>query len=530
MLKPAKQPNPADLQILHSLFQSGRLVDAEVQARNLLAAYPKAIPVLNLLGMCQQGQGKLREAAASFRKLLALDANIAEIHFNLAAILTQLNDNKAAIISYRKAVQIKPELTVAQFNLGTLLQAQGLLDEAARHYQQAVTLEPNFFEAQVNLGAVLQLRGDLATAEQCYRKALALKPDARGYHNLGTVLYGQGQHQAAVEAFHQAVALDPQFADAWNDLGETLRDQGDMDAAVRCYETALFSDPTHDRARYNLGEFYCLSGRLTDAIPHFQAANFADAKERALQCLYKTRQFEAFKSEFDKLIAGQKRHHSILLGTLSSHYATNFRVANPYRFCQNPMDYVLHTRIDELSEPNSEFLQELLHDIGHLAIAERKQGRLYYGIQSAGNLLQRPEASFQKLAALLRAKIKAYPAHFKSSQDEIVKAFPRQIEFASSWYLRMKQGGYLTSHIHEEGWISGCVYLQLPPKQGGHEGSFEYGLDGDEYPRLHDDFPTCIIDQAVGDLVLMPASIFHRTLPFQSDAERVCVAFDVKPM
>jgi predicted 2-oxoglutarate/Fe(II)-dependent dioxygenase YbiX len=73
------------------------------------------------------------------------------------------------------------------------------------------------------------------------------------------------------------------------------------------------------------------------------------------------------------------------------------------------------------------------------------------------------------------------------------------------------------------------VYLQLPDKCGEHEGSFEYGTDGDDYPRLHDDFPSQIVDQAVGDLVLFPSSLFHRTIPFRSDQERVCVAFDIKP-
>ena len=194
------------------------------------------------------------------------------------------------------------------------------------------------------------------------------------------------------------------------------------------------------------------------------------------------------------------------------------------------MDFVQHTHIDELSDPANPLLSGLLHDIQSLQIAERKQGRLYYGIQSAGNLLQRAEPSFQKLAALIRAKVKAYQKHFARCDDALIRLFPKELEFASSWYLRMKQGGYLTSHIHEEGWISGCVYLQVPDKGNeGHEGSFEYGTDGDNYPRLHDDFPSRIVDQIVGDLVLFPSSLFHRTIPFQSDQERVCVAFDIKP-
>jgi len=526
--KQPRQPHPSEVQALQQLFQSGLVTQAEARAKTLLAMYPNELALYNILGLCQQAQGKYREAVASFRKMLSIDPRIAELHFNLGVILSQIGETDDAIASYRKALQLKPNFTVAHFNLGTLLQAQGLLQEAALHYQKAIDIEPGFFEALGNLGTIMQQRGQLEQAEQCYRKALALSPDARGHFNLGTTLYGQGEHEEAIQAFREAVRLDPQFADAWNDLGETLRDRGEMDEAIHCYKQALTVQPDHDRAKYNLGEFFCLAGRLQDAIPYFEGSNFADAQDRALQCYYKTRQFEVFKDKFNRLTA-HGQHASVLLGTLSTHYATNFRLENTYNFCKEPMDYVVQSRIDELAEADSPLLKELLHDIQHLAIAERKQGRLYYGMQSAGNLLQRSEPSYQKLVAIIRRKVLEYQQRFAGSRYELVLGFPNEIEFISSWYLRMKKGGYLTSHIHEEGWISGCVYLQLPAKNSAHEGSFEYSTDGDDYPRLHDDFPSQIVDQQVGDLVLFPSSLFHRTLPFYSDQERVCVAFDVKP-
>jgi hypothetical protein len=38
-----------------------------------------------------------------------------------------------------------------------------------------------------------------------------------------------------------------------------------------------------------------------------------------------------------------------------------------------------------------------------------------------------------------------------------------------------------------------------------------------------------ILDQKVGDLVLFPSWLVYRTLPFHSDQERVCIAFNIKP-
>jgi uncharacterized protein (TIGR02466 family) len=89
----------------------------------------------------------------------------------------------------------------------------------------------------------------------------------------------------------------------------------------------------------------------------------------------------------------------------------------------------------------------------------------------------------------------------------------------------MQQGGHLTSHIHELGWISGAVYLAMPTnKSDPNEGRFEFGNHGDDYPQKHQNFPVNNVAPKVGDIVLFPSSLFHRTIPFNSNEERICIA------
>jgi uncharacterized protein (TIGR02466 family) len=523
------QPSLTDLKAIESLYQAGYHAQAEAAISPLMAQYPNSPALLNLLAFCQQAQNKLKEALVSYRQLVKYQPHIAEIHFNMAILLARLGKNRDAIVSYRMVLQINPQFAQAYFNLAYLLEQQGQPEEAIQHYHQAISINPDYVEAHTNLANLLQHTGNLAIAENHYRRALAIAENALAYFNLGTVLYAQGRHDEALVAFEAAIRHNPQFADAWNSLGETQRDLGNMTAAVACYRQALSLQPEHPRATYNLGEYYCLTGQLQDAIPYFEASNFADAQQRALQCYYKTGQFELFKQKFDKLVAGKQPHNSVLLATLAEHYASNFGVANRYNFCPNPMAYVLHTQIEELVQKDSPLRNELLHQIQHLAISERKQGRLYAGVQSAGNLLLRSEPCFKQLASLIQHKLRTYQKQFASSRCELIRRFPRQLVFASSWYLSMRQGGYLTSHIHEEGWLSGCLYLKIPANQNNHEGSFVYGTDGDDYPRLRESFVEQVVDVQVGDLVLFPSSLFHRTNPFHSVQERVCVAFDLKP-
>jgi len=524
-----KQPSQFEVQSLLSLFNAGHLAQAEEAAKALIKAYPSTFILYNVLGVSLEGQRKFEEAVAIYRKALELEPRIAEIHFNLGVVLGHLGRVEEAIASYRKALGLKPDLTVAYFNLGVVLQEQGKFEEAVTCYRKAVALEPGFFEAYGNLGTVLQKQGRLEDAVVNYRKALAISLDARGHFNLGTALRDQGRHEEAGQSYLQALALQPDYADAHNNLGEIFRDQGNMDEAIKCYQNAMAIDPGHSNANYNMGEFLSLAKRYEDAIPYFERSRFQDFQERAMECMYRIQRYDEFREKLKTMVHSGKK--SMMLATLSTHHAINFGVPDEYNFCPEPMRFAWHTNIPELAEPGSPLLQEVLETIDRTPIAARMQGRLYSGMQSAGNLLKRPEPAFQQLATLVKQKIVEYREHFAGEDCELIRSFPQDIDFSSSWYLKMKKGGNLGSHIHEEGWISGCVYLKLP-KQKIHitDAGFEYGTDGDNYPRMHDNFPSHIVVQEVGDIVLFPSSLFHRTIPFHSNEDRVCVAFDLKPM
>lgn len=525
----ARQPSQGEIQALFNLYNTGQLLAVEEKARALLRQYPDALVVYNVLGVSLEGQQKFADAAQAYRKALTLNPAIPEMHFNLGSVLTQLGRDDEAIASYRRAIQLNARLAVAHFNLATLLQKKQQLDEAVRHYQQAVGIEPGFFEAYGAMGTALQQQGHLDDAIACYRQSLAISDHALGHFNLATALRDRGALEQAISHYRQAIVMQPNYADAHNNLGEVFRDQGNMEDAVRCYLQALRMAPSHPAASYNMAQFLYEAKRFSEAIPYFEASRQQDWQERILYCLYKSKQYEEFNQRFHAMLATPE-HVSPFLATLSTHYATNFRAEDSYRFCKNPMDYVFHRSIQPLAQPGSALLTQLLEDIELTEIAERKQGRLYHGMQSAGNLFKRKEESFRQLAELIKAEVVAYAEHFAGHDCDLMRYFPKQVDYASSWYVRMRQGGHLTSHIHEIGWLSGCVYLALPQRlEGSNEGCIEFSTDGDDYPRLHDDFPVKTIQPAVGDIVLFPSSLFHRTIPFHSDEQRICIAFDIKP-
>lgn len=526
--QPLKQPSEQDVQPVLQALNTGQLALAESTAKRLLKQFPKSFVLYNLYGNALAGQNKSIEAVTSFRKALEIDPSVAEIHFNVAILLTMLNRTEEAINSYKKTVKLKPSLTDAHYNLGTALQSQGNFEQAALSYQKAIDLEPGFFEAIVNLGVVLQEQSRLAEAIEVYKRALTLQQDAKVYFNMGTALKNEGKLGDAIDCYNKALELKPDYAEVHSNLGEVLRDQGRYDESVTFYKQALEFDPDLPVANYSLAVYLYDSGDLKGAIEHFQRSQFADWEERSLYCLYKTGRFEDFKKGLDELKA--VKHNSPFLATLAGHYAENFEEENDYNFCPDPMSFVFHTEIKELKGENSKLREALLKEIRSADVSEKMQGRLVNGVQSAGNLLKRPEPVFQELAKLVVDAVDRYRQNFEGADCEFMRSFPKKTEIASSWYVRMKQGGHLNSHIHEEGWISGAMYLSLPTdKAHEHEGSIEVSTNGDDYPKKHNNFSTKAIAPEVGDFVMFPSSLFHRTIPFSSDEERICIAFDLKP-
>lgn len=437
-----------------------------------------------------------------------------------------------AITLWHQALENNPQDTEVLVYLGTALRECSQHEGAVRCFEKALKLNPEQTLVYYNLGNIHLELGNFNKAASCYQNALALQPDfALAAYNLGNTCRELGHLQQAVECYQHAIKCDPGHAPSHNNLGNILKHEGNLTDAIPHYERALQAQPDYAEAMYNLGNALYEYEQFEDAIPWFDKAGIRDAGARALYCEYKTRQFDAFRKRLN-IHLDRADHHSPQVATLVAHHAVNFGTQNNYQFCPDAFDYVRQSSIAQLCGSIAPLRDQLLSDIRQASIDERQQGRLHSGVQSSGNLFYRQEESFRALAELVRDKFREYRSYYAGNDCELIRSFPDALEFESSWYIRMQRGGHLDAHIHETGWISGAVYLALPERdEDSDEGCFEVGLHGDNYPVENSttDFPRRLVKLSVGDIVLFPANLFHRTVPFQADEERVCIAFDLKP-
>ena len=96
------------------------------------------------------------------------------------------------------------------------------------------------------------------------------------------------------------------------------------------------------------------------------------------------------------------------------------------------------------------------------------------------------------------------------------------------WFISMKNGGNLKPHIHSEGWLSGSIYINVPRKTQADSGNLVVSLGEEEDAIDTVANLTKTINVVTGSMVIFPASLTHYTIPFESEEERIVLAFDVK--
>ena len=198
--------NPRQPDVHHNLgavlARHGRLTEALPHLKAGAEGRPEESKYWSACIQVMQALGAREELAELYRKLTVLQPGLAAAHYNLANALTELGRLEEAADSYRTALKLNPGLAPAHNNLGNVAKLQGNLGDAEASYRAAIAADPNFAEAHFNLGNVMEQRGLLDAAEACYRKVLALAPDhSEVQRHLGAVLMEQGRTADGLEAF-----------------------------------------------------------------------------------------------------------------------------------------------------------------------------------------------------------------------------------------------------------------------------------------------------------------------------------------
>ncbi|HEX4795704.1 MAG TPA: tetratricopeptide repeat-containing glycosyltransferase family protein [Humisphaera sp.] len=186
--------NDFDLALQH--HQAGRLSEAEAIYRRILAQEPNHAGALNNLGTALHHQGKSDEAIEIYQRALTLRPDHAGTLSNLGGVYRELGRNEEAIPLLQRAVALDPDLAIAHNNLALAYRDTRNIQSAQGEFVRALTLQPQDRYARWNLGMLRLLQGDYSAAWPDYEARLGLngtglQTDITGPLWDGSDLHGQ---------------------------------------------------------------------------------------------------------------------------------------------------------------------------------------------------------------------------------------------------------------------------------------------------------------------------------------------------
>ncbi len=138
-----------------------------------------------------------------------------------------------AAAAYRRALAISPSNAALQHNLGVALAADGRSDEAAACLRQAAAMDPTSAAPWLSLGHLEFRRDRLDAAEAAFGTAARLAPGSvEAHYNLGYTRHELWRFAEALPSLEHARTLDPKNEQAWYQLYNTRLVLGQREEAL----------------------------------------------------------------------------------------------------------------------------------------------------------------------------------------------------------------------------------------------------------------------------------------------------------
>jgi Flp pilus assembly protein TadD len=207
---------------------------------------------------------QLPAAADEYRRVLAVDPNVAMAHHHLGTILAMTNQSGPALDELQMAAKLDPDSPEVLSDLGFAYQTLGFSEQACKSYEQSLSLEPRQTEAAINLSNIYCATGRMPDAIGVLSQAVQNNPSsARAHNNLATLYSLDGKLTPALYEFQKALSLEPNMASAHYGLGSVMLQNKQYSASIREFKQALALQPNLTQAQVKIDEAYRKSGLIS---------------------------------------------------------------------------------------------------------------------------------------------------------------------------------------------------------------------------------------------------------------------------
>jgi len=542
-----------------SKYANGKFSAAKEIFTELIQAFPKYADAYNNLGLVNKMKGEIAEAKKNFREAIALNPNSPLGYTNLGNVQVLDHQYKEAITQYRSALEINSNYHVAKANLGNCYRLIGDYKTSISVLKECLISHPNYATGYTYLSMTYMAISETDNARFAIDKSLKISPaNTKAQIVSGEIHFYEEKYEEAFKCFLEVVEKEPWQDEAWVGLGKIYASRGENKKSIECYKKALSCElvgvqakanlanvlitaglyseaktllletlkeiPNDKFLNYNLGVQYFTEHNYPDAIKYLSKSSYIHADKFLLEAYFKNNDLEKFKHLLKSRLQ-EKDACNAQIGSLCSRakYKWKIETINPY--CSAPLDLIYRKNLIDRSD-TYHIINTCIRSLDKKKYGEAKQqGRLTNGLQTAGNIFTSTRQEIVRISEIIRSNVQEYRELHSSSSEPFLKNWPGNYVI-QGWIISMEKGGSLNRHMHETSWLTGTLYLNIPEKINGDEGSIVVSMT-DEKEDCEESMR--VIKPRTGDFLLFPASLQHNTIPFNSNERRIVLAFDVLP-
>lgn len=224
------------------------------------------------LGLALRNRGDLKEATGSFAEAARLNPTPYR-WAKLGELLLAQQRNDEAIASYRKGIALAADDAISHFELASALERVDRLQEAAASFRRGLELDPENSSGLYNFGNLQSRLEDFAGAAVSFQRAIDLKPDdLNSWIGMALAQLRGGESVQGIEALQHATTLRPEEPLAWINLGYAYLSTVDHPRSEQAYRRAIAVDSKNARSMAMLGESLKRQGRLREAVAEYERA------------------------------------------------------------------------------------------------------------------------------------------------------------------------------------------------------------------------------------------------------------------
>jgi len=256
-------------------------------ARHAAAIDPDNVSAVRALAMAHAQSGRLREAAAYYRRALDVCPHDAATRTNLGLALAASGHLAEALALFESHVAADPDSPAGYTHLAGGLAVAGYAAEAALTARAALVLEPYQRDAELVLARVDLLDSRLDDAETRLSRLIDVYPDCTPcVVQLGLIDQLRGREDQAEARYRQARVMSPQFVSATLRLAQLMRRAGRsaeaeslLEDAERQAQAAIARGDETPFPRWQLAVAAAVRGDRTRAIALYDRAVAAGRRD-----------------------------------------------------------------------------------------------------------------------------------------------------------------------------------------------------------------------------------------------------------